>query len=93
MVKKADENRLQTFEIKSLREILGITRMDKIRNTSNTRNRKHHYWANYQKKNKTKQNKTKQNKKPTTLFWACQKDEFFEEPKFGVGVTCPWTQT
>ncbi|XP_038050870.1 uncharacterized protein LOC119724021 [Patiria miniata] len=33
-LKKVDENRLLTFEMMCLRKILGVTRLDKIRNTS-----------------------------------------------------------
>ena len=33
-LKKVDANRLQTFEMMCLRKILGVTRMDEIRNTS-----------------------------------------------------------
>ena len=33
-LKKVDANRLQTFEMMCLRKILGVTRMDKIKNTS-----------------------------------------------------------
>ena len=32
-LKKTDENRLQTFEMSCLRRILGVTRLDRIRNT------------------------------------------------------------
>ena len=78
-------HRLQTFEMMCLRKILGVTRMDRIRNTS----------IRQTPGIKNTSTGLVANKRLRYFGHVKRIDEVNEEPKFGVGVgiTCPWTPT
>ena len=81
-LKKVDANRLQTFEMMCLRKILGVIRMDKIRNTSirQTLGIKNTITVLVAYKR-------------LRYFGHVKRMSSTRNPNLVLGITCPWTQT